>query len=318
MGPIDPPDPHKHCIACLGLAHTEAAFSESDCVHCTDLPAHVSRTLRNIACGLTGMRSTAARKVLVDPPLPCGDNDDFAWGLRPLTSPHSPVLFFDESLRPPSAFADVISFGLDEDKDSMSISASEKYWADSERDCSDSEGPPDFHVGGAEVHGYVRMPPVEETVATHLCPSLAMLGADLSLLSKHCRLTTHLSDKAYTSAGEAASVLHKIAVLQVFQVKLLQSLDSGIINGDAVKDLLVATDFALMAAKRSALAIGRSMGFMVVLHWHQWLILVDLKNSDRKTLLNAPITPSSLFGDTVESSAEHFSEAQMCWKVMIT
>lgn len=32
-GPIDLPDPHAHCIACLGLAHAEAAFSESDGVH---------------------------------------------------------------------------------------------------------------------------------------------------------------------------------------------------------------------------------------------------------------------------------------------
>lgn len=177
------------------------------------------------------------------------DYDHSARGLRPLTSPHSSVLFFDESLRPSSAFADVISFGLDEDEDSMSISSSEKYLADSEQDCPDSEGPPDFHMGGAEVHGYVRIHPIEETIAMHLCLSLAMLGADLSLLSMTCRVTTHLADEAYTSAGEAVSVLLEIEVLQVFQIKLLQSLDSDIINMDAVKDLLAATDFALMAAK---------------------------------------------------------------------
>ncbi|XP_067248166.1 uncharacterized protein [Chanodichthys erythropterus] len=131
------------------------------------------------------------------------------------------VLFFDESLHPPSTFADIVSFVLDEEDDSMSISASEKYWADSEQDCPDSEGPPNFHP---------------------------------------FRLTTHLADKAYTFAGEAASVLHEIEVLQVFQIKLLQSLDSGIINVDAVKDLLAVTDFALMVAKRTALAFGMIYG----------------------------------------------------------
>ncbi len=38
-GPIEPPDQHLHCVACLGLAHAEVALDESDCEHCVDLPA---------------------------------------------------------------------------------------------------------------------------------------------------------------------------------------------------------------------------------------------------------------------------------------
>ncbi len=38
--------------------------------------------------------------------------------------------------------------------------------------------------------------------------------------------------------------------------------------------------------------------------------LSDLKDSDRKVLLNAPITSSGLFGDAVESIIERFAEAQ--------
>ncbi len=37
-GPIEPLDHHLHCVACLGLAHAEAALDESDCGHCADLP----------------------------------------------------------------------------------------------------------------------------------------------------------------------------------------------------------------------------------------------------------------------------------------
>ncbi len=37
-GPIEPLDHHLHCVACLGLAHFEAALDESDCGHCADLP----------------------------------------------------------------------------------------------------------------------------------------------------------------------------------------------------------------------------------------------------------------------------------------
>lgn len=136
------------------------------------------------------------------------------------------------------------------------------------------------------------MPPVGETIAVHLCTSPTTLGVDLSL---PCRLTAHLADKAYASAGEAASALHSMAVLQVFQAKLLQSLDSGNVDADAMKDL--RTDFVLMATKCSAQAISRSMRFMMFLHRHLWLTLAALKDLDRKALLNAPITPSSLFSD---------------------
>ncbi len=66
-GPIVPPDSHGHCIACLGLAHTEAALEESDCAHCADLPMRVLRTRRNVARGLFGVRPTAARAPLPHP-----------------------------------------------------------------------------------------------------------------------------------------------------------------------------------------------------------------------------------------------------------
>ncbi|KAL1278055.1 hypothetical protein QQF64_024728 [Cirrhinus molitorella] len=173
------------------------------------------------------------------------------------------------------------------------------------------------HVEGAEAHGYVRSPPVEETVAAHLCPAAAKtLGSDISLPSKPCRTTAHLANKAYASDGEAASALHAMAVLQVFQAKLLQTAEGGALSAEAVKDLHAATDFALMATKRAAQAVGKAMGFMVVLQRHLWLNLADLKDADRRVLLNAPVSPSGLFGDAVESIIERFAEAQKRAKAM--
>ncbi len=172
-------------------------------------------------------------------------------------------------------------------------------------------------VDGAEAHGYVRMPPVKETVAAHLCPASAKtMGSDISLPSKPCRMTAHLASKAYSSAGEGASALHAMAVLQVFQAKLLQSLEGGTTSPVAVNDLRAAIDFTLMATMCAAQAIGRTMGFMVVQQRHLWLTLADLKDSDRMVLLNAPITPSGLFGDTVDSIIEQFAEAQKRTKAM--
>ncbi len=87
------------------------------------------------------------------------------------------------------------------------------------------------HVDGAEAHGYVRSPPVEEIVAAHLCPAAAKtLGSDISLPSKPCRTTGHLANKAYASDGEAASVLHAMTVLQVFQAKLLQAAELSLLR----------------------------------------------------------------------------------------
>ncbi len=55
---------------------------------------------------------------------------------------------------------------------------------------------------------------------------------------------------------------------------------------------------------------------MIVLQRHLWLNLSDLKDADHKVLLNAPVTPSVLFGDDVESIIESFAEAQKRTKAM--
>ncbi len=108
-----------------------------------------------------------------------------------------------------------------------------------------------------------------------------------------CCLTAHITDKAYATLGEAISALQTMAVLKVFQAQLLKALDEGEADPEAFKDLCVVTDFALKATgKKTAQAIGWSMGYMVVLHQHLWLTLSELKDADRKELLNAPLSPS--------------------------
>ncbi len=394
-GPIEPLDQHLHCVACLGLAHAEAALDESDCGLCADLPVRVLRARRDVVRGLFGVGLTAASVPLVSPPSPGGGSAVLPCR-RTQRSPHSPISFPEDCFRPPSNIEGFVAFGHEEGDEAMSISASEKDgWAGSEPEQLGSSEPsglqeelmrvlskavqeleltwnppeepvrskldswyfrstrkadartsvpffPDVHeqlvktwsapqsarvhsntqamfshVDGAEAHGYVRSPPVEETVAAHLCPAAAKsLGPDISLPSKPCRTTAHLANKAYASDGEAASALHAMAVLQVFQAKLLQTTEGGVLTPEATKDLRAATDFALMATKRAAQSVGKAMGFMVVLQRHLWLNLADLKDADRKVLLNAPISPSGLFGDAVETITERFAETQKRAKAM--
>ncbi len=61
-----------------------------------------------------------------------------------------------------------------------------------------------------------------------------------------------LAGRAYSLAGQAASVLHSIAVLQMFKEKLLCSMDESNPNPTAFNELCSATDLALRATKMTS------------------------------------------------------------------
>ncbi len=56
---------------------------------------------------------------------------------------------------------------------------------------------------------------------------------------------------AYSAAGQVASALHSMAVLQVFQAKMLASEEAGL-DAASLRDLRSATDLALRATKATA------------------------------------------------------------------
>ncbi len=61
-------------------------------------------------------------------------------------------------------------------------------------------------------------------MATHLCPPTAIgWKARVSHPSKPCRATSALTGCAHSAAGQAASALHSMALLQVFQVRMFAS-----------------------------------------------------------------------------------------------
>ncbi len=67
----------------------------------------------------------------------------------------------------------------------------------------------------------------------------------LRSLTPVCRTTSALAGRAYSSARQAASALHSMAVLQVFQAKLLQAMDESEPDPAAFRELCGATDLAL-------------------------------------------------------------------------
>ncbi len=117
-------------------------------------------------------------------------------------------------------------------------------------------------VDGAEEKRYEHMTldtTLDESVATHLCPPTVIeWKARASHPSKLCRATSALAGRAYSVARQAASALHSMAVLQVFQAKMLASEDAGL-DAVSLRDLRSTTDLALRATKATAQAIGRSI-----------------------------------------------------------
>ncbi len=61
--------------------------------------------------------------------------------------------------------------------------------------------------------------------------------------------------------------------------------------------------------KENTRAIGRSMKALVVVERHLWLTLSDFKDHDRVFLLDAPLSPTGLFGDAVDSVVDKHQEA---------
>ncbi len=58
------------------------------------------------------------------------------------------------------------------------------------------------------------------------------------------------------------------------------------------------------------------MAGLVVLESHLWLTLMDIKDADKVSFLDAPIFPRGLFGPAVNGFAERFTEAQKASQVM--
>ncbi len=91
-------------------------------------------------------------------------------------------------------------------------------------------------VGSVE-QGYTVIPVVEDTLASHVSPSLAPSWKSRPLLlTKPCSTTSALIGKSYIAAGQAGMALHTMAILQAYQADVLKEMDEGTgLNPEAVK-----------------------------------------------------------------------------------
>ncbi|KAI2648848.1 ORF V: Enzymatic polyprotein [Labeo rohita] len=101
-----------------------------------------------------------------------------------------------------------------------------------------------------------------------------------------------------------------MAILQVYQAKVLKDLHEGVPDPELLHELRSATDYALRATKVTAQALGRAMSTMVVQERHLWLNLAEMRDAEKARFLDAPISQAGLFGEAVEEFAQQFSTAK--------
>ncbi len=127
-------------------------------------------------------------------------------------------------------------------------------------------------LDGGAAQGYVEVPPVERAIAMQLCPQgAAAWRGNPRLPSRACKFSSALTAKAYGAAGQAASALHAMALLQVHQAKALKQLHEGDADPGVLQELRTATDLALRATKVTAWALGQTMSTLVVQERHPCL-----------------------------------------------
>ena len=126
-------------------------------------------------------------------------------------------------------------------------------------------------------------------MATHLCPPSARWRSKSALPSKACRTTSAPVGRAFAAAGQAASALHSMAVLQILQADLLRDLDerrpgSGYTDGPAQRDGSLASRHKVRCTSHR-----KVHGFT---HRHRKAPLVDAGGYERKGARSFPQRPA--------------------------
>ncbi|KAI2655955.1 Transposon Ty3-G Gag-Pol polyprotein [Labeo rohita] len=138
------------------------------------------------------------------------------------------------------------------------------------------------NVAGLTEKGYKRMPPVEQALASHLSSVETSSLKAPSLPTKPLRVT---SGEGW---GRGMPQQGRLA----YQADLLRELSER---------EHMSADLSLRATRETARAIGRSMASLVAAERHLLLTLSDVRLQDRVCLMDAPLAPSGLFGEVVNT-----------------
>ncbi len=119
---------------------------------------------------------------------------------------------------------------------------------------------------------YVEIPPVEHAITVQLCPwGAAAWQGNPRLLSRARGFLSVSMAKAYRAAGQAASALQALALLQIYQAKALKQLYEGSSDPCLIQEL--RTD------RQVRVDLGQTRFTLVVQERQLWLDLADKSES---------------------------------------
>lgn len=153
--------------------------------------------------------------------------------------------------------------------------------------------------------GYLSMPLLEETIASHLSAA----SAAVKLSSEYDVLPLPWRRSLTRQPAKSAAMLNTMAILQAYQAQFLRDMERQA-TPEMYVELGKATDFTLHMTRCAAQDAGRIIGFSVMIHGHLWLNLTQMSEREKNVLLNAPVTVSGLFGPFVETITHKFEQQQ--------
>ncbi|KAI2653889.1 ORF V: Enzymatic polyprotein [Labeo rohita] len=143
-------------------------------------------------------------------------------------------------------------------------------------------------LDGGAARGYEAVPQVEHAVAVHLCPRGAATWRDRPHLPPG-----RVSSRPLSRAG---------------LITPLDTLPPPCTPWPPYRKVLTKVQWRNSAPPPTSL--GQVMSTIVVQERHLWLTLAQMADVDESRFLDAPISQSGLFGDTVEDFAQQFSAVQ--------
>ncbi|KAI2663140.1 ORF V: Enzymatic polyprotein [Labeo rohita] len=300
--PLHAADNHGECVSCLGLPHAEAALKETDCPHCGDMSLSSLRS----RIAFFSERDSAPRAL----PFPSSQEPvkkkqrgrgsqrselgELTSAQPPRASPSpqregSPVLFTRPDLCPSAAASDMVSFGGSEDDmlDSMSLAA------------SDAE-----ELSGS-INNAAPLPSADTS------DPRSKTGMDAELFRVLTRAVDELGLEWSPPEEPPRSLLDEWFLpgrRQAPRQRASPFLPE--VHEELTRSWRAPYSARLRASSSSALTS------VDVLERHLWLTLTEIKDADKVPFLDAPISPTGLFGPSVEGFAERFSAAQKSSQAM--
>ncbi|KAL0149293.1 hypothetical protein M9458_055331 [Cirrhinus mrigala] len=107
-----------------------------------------------------------------------------------------------------------------------------------------------------------------------------------------CRLSSALTGRAYSAAGQAATALHAMATLQVYQAKALRKNCTWVVLTKRLCRSCVRrlTSPSGRLRSRRSQSLGQVMSTLVVQERHLWLNLAQMADVDKARFLDAPVS----------------------------